>query len=87
MHFWLLEDFKHFFLTYPILKYLLKLGTGSQTYVCTEAVIQPVPLTEKPLPKWYSYFLPSASQGEFLKNKHNCLYFLMTTPESVCVSK
>lgn len=62
---WLLEDFKHFFLTHPVLKYLLKLGTGNQTYVCTEAFIQPVSSTQKPLPKWYSYFLPSTSQGEF----------------------
>jgi hypothetical protein len=63
----LLEELKHFFLTHPVLKYLLKLGTGNQTYVCTEAFIQPVSSTQKPLPKWYSYFLPSTSQGELKK--------------------
>lgn len=40
---WLPKGFKHFFLTHPVLKYSLILGTGSQTSVCTEALIQPVP--------------------------------------------
>lgn len=86
MQFLIAERFlSTFFLTYSVLKYLLKLGTGSQTYISTEAFVQPVPLTQKPLPKWYSCLLPSASQGEFFKkNKHNFLYFIMTTPESVC---
>lgn len=63
---WSLKDFKHFFLHILFLNIYCYLELAIKLNGYAEAFIEPVPLTWKPLPKWY-FFPPIVSQGEFFK--------------------